>query len=176
MAKKSKNQQLVDDFIRLNGLRSKRTLRDAEVRKWYRLKNEIEEKLFFNPPMASDKRRSIRLVDLNIPVELENALDSSPAEVREMSEGGLFVALVNPPPVGSEINLRLLLEDQGGYPEEELEIAARVIYTNSGSSLGDRAFSGMGMVLSESLHPQEKQKWFLLMDHLLHQVAETETV
>jgi Tfp pilus assembly protein PilZ len=115
--------------------------------------------------VESEKRRFFRIKDLQIPVRFEFGFETQNQVLREISEAGMFVTSSEPPPVGTDIQLVILDE------QEEISVPARVIYTNVGYSIGDRAFSGMGLALGEKLDESTKQKWYRLIDRVLEEVA-----
>lgn len=157
--------KLIREFMTLNERRRKSTLNPDEIEQWYMLKGKIEKTLFSNPPAPNDKRRSARIPNLKIPVAFDNGFERCQASIREISEGGMFVVTQEPLPVGSQTELSV------STPDGDLVVSARVLYTNTSHSIGERAFAGMGMMLAEPLKADIRRGWNNLFDRLLEEAA-----
>jgi len=57
----------------------------------------------------SDEQRHARRVPLEVEVTLESDHNFFTGVANNLSEGGIFVATANPPPVGSEVGFELVL-------------------------------------------------------------------
>jgi len=166
----------VREFLRLNEEYRQKELSSKEVRKWFQLKQEIEEVLFSKPPPSKefkDERKSIRVRNLRIPVQYENGLETNEETISEISEGGLFIVTQDPLPVETSLHLTLkippALVKGKGLQKSEIEVHAKVVFTHVGHSFGDRAFSGMGMKFSEDMAEPTRKEWFCIVDFLLQE-------
>ena len=92
-------------------------------------------------------------VGIRVPVELVRGRAALPAEARDVSYRGLFVATAAPPPLRSLVRLRVAL------PQRTLEVHAMVVHvTDEGAGLQLWAVSGVDRAdwdafVRELLHP-----------------------
>src|SRR5262245_46929969 len=121
MAKESKDEalSLVKEFLTLNQKLRKEPAKPAEMRQWYQLKSKIEEALFASPPVPKDPRRSVRIGGLKQRVSLEGDFEGQEGTIKEASERGLFLAMSDPLPVGTELALTF----------NDIHVRARVVYS-----------------------------------------------
>jgi len=176
MKKHKSTLNLIQDFLRLNDIRRERPLERQEIGQWYSLKQQIEEELFSHPPSHDDRRQSIRLRNLKFSVRFDAGMGAVKAQIQEASEGGMFITTPDPMPVGTEVQVTVEFGDRAGMSDQEVQLPTRVIYTNIGHSLGDGAFTGMGLVITEEVKTSEKEKWFKALDQLLESLMQGDLI
>jgi uncharacterized protein (TIGR02266 family) len=133
-------QKLFREYVRLDRKRQKSTLSQREFERWSTLKQQLNAT--FSPsarPDAADRRESVR-----VPVKLEVHFQSSGALQRclltNLSRGGVFISTRSPAPIGTQIKLRIVV-DEGGT---EIEVPGEVVSHNVGRDFAAQG-SGMGV-------------------------------
>ena len=171
--------QWVESFLRLNDLQRSRPLSEKEIKSWFELKHKIEKALFSQVPPgepANDKRRSLRVRNLHLPILFDNKLEQSEGWISEVSDGGLFILTPDPLPVGTRLDLFLkfpmTMVKSKNLQEKEMEFSAEVVFTHGGFGLGEKSFSGMGMKIEQNLSPSNQRQWFSFVDFLLQEAVE----
>ena len=166
----------VKEFLSLNDSQRDTQLDQKGIKRWFQLKQELEQILFSTPPSSvpfKEKRKSIRIRNLKIPVQFEHAMEKMDAQISEISEGGLFLKTTDLIPVGTTLLLKVHLpgdfREKRNVENHELEISAQVVFNHGGSSFGDKAFSGMGMRFAKELQDPLRKEWFSLVDYLLQE-------
>jgi len=133
----------------------------AEREKWKTYRREFEKVLFnVEPDPAADTREFLRVpVSLSVRYWTKNELKDRYIPV--LGEGGLFVSAVDPLPVGSVIDLEVVLARKGiRFP-----VKGKVVWVNEGE---DPAKRGMGIQFVD-LSYEQKRNIYGLVDDTLHQ-------
>ncbi|HOX45099.1 MAG TPA: TIGR02266 family protein [Myxococcota bacterium] len=154
---------LLEAFDALN--RRKRedadSLSGEERERWKRLRREIEQALFdHSVDPAHDTREHLRVpVAMSVRFRTQNELKDRYIPV--LGDGGLFISSVDPLPVGSPLELEILLAHRG----LSFQVTGRVVYA---SDSADPACRGMG-VRFEGLSYEQKRMVYGLVDDCLRE-------
>ena len=163
----------VTEFLDLDGMRRERDLFNDEILRWYELKQKIETALFAKPPYEADKRRFIRIPNVSFAGSFDDGISRTDGIIKEISEGGMFVSTNDPSPAGTDLTVTLYLPQGEGFDAKEVNVQAKVVYTNFGSSMTAQSFNGMGLTLLTATPKIEMEKWQSVMHKLLRDTAQT---
>lgn len=111
----------------------------------------------------SDKRIYPRLGPLVIKTAFTVGSDRREGYLTNLSEGGAFLAIDDPPRLGTEIEIRAILPWRLG----ELRAVTRVAWRSQGGSEGSGKISGVGLAFEE-LDPKARE----LLDAYLQKFTE----
>ncbi|HUU02337.1 MAG TPA: TIGR02266 family protein [Myxococcota bacterium] len=137
------------------------SLSEQERGQWKEYRREFEKILFqAEPDPAADTREFLR-VPVSLAVRYWTRNELKDRYIPVLGEGGLFVATVDPLPVGSELELEIVLAQKGlSFP-----IKGHVVWVNES---GDPAKRGMGIKFTDLTYEQ-KRSVYSLVDDSLHQ-------
>jgi len=111
----------------------------------------------------TDKRIYPRFGPLVIKTAFTAGADRREGYLTNVSEGGAFLAVDDPPPLGTEVEIRAVLPWRLG----ELRASTRVAWRSEGGGEGRGSLSGVGLAFGE-LAPQARE----LLDAYLEKFAE----
>jgi len=111
----------------------------------------------------SKKRIHARLGPLVIKTAFTVGFDRREGYLTNVGEGGGFLAIDDPPPLGTEIEIRAILPWRLG----ELRAETRVVWRSHGGSEGSGKLSGVGLAFEE-LDPKARE----LLDAYLRKFTE----
>ena len=118
----------------------------AELERWLELRADLDERFGDRNGKRSREaeQRASRRLSTHLRVELRAGDQPSPADLRDISQGGLFIATRRPLDVGSPIHLVV----DGGQALGSVELSGVVAWLrDAGSDEGD---PGMGVRLDAS--------------------------
>jgi uncharacterized protein (TIGR02266 family) len=149
------SQQLSDVialFKRLDAQRGSAGLDADEQREWLHAKELIERQSAPGAQMPpSSRRRSLR-VPTRLEVRFEDARGFERAYLRNISEGGVYVATSRDMRMGDRFQLSLTVEE----PAQRLELAVEVVWVNRTPSPSSGLEPGVGVAWL-ALSPEEKR-------------------
>jgi uncharacterized protein (TIGR02266 family) len=131
---------LFREYVRLDRRRREDGLSAAELARWNELKRRLNAT--FSPPDRpehEERRESVR-VPVRLRMHFETAGQLRRCLLTNLSRGGVFVCTPSPPPIGTQLVLRIEV-DEGGL---EIEVAGEVVSSNVGPDLTHRQ-RGMGV-------------------------------
>jgi uncharacterized protein (TIGR02266 family) len=126
--KNPKTAALFREWVRLDKKRKGAGLSLSDLQRWGELKQQLNKT--FSPDVSDDKlamRESVT-VPIRLRVNFESAGTLQGCLMTNLSRGGVFINSAMPPPIGTRIQLRLRLRDDG----TEVEIPGEVVATNVG--------------------------------------------
>jgi len=128
------------EYARLDRRRTSKGLSVKQLERWNDLRRRVEHQLNAEaPPPGAEQRGSIRVpTRLNCSFESIGTLQK--AIITNLSRTGLFINTSSPLPIGSKLELRILIEETG----REIQIPASVATNNLGPSFDVRS-TGMGL-------------------------------
>ena len=133
-------QALFREYVRLDRKQRQDALSPRELERWSELKRRLNAT--FSPPERpehEEQRGSVR-----VPVRLRVAFESEGELKRclltNLSRGGVFVNTAAPPPIGTQLVLRIAL----AYEGREVEVPGEVVSHGVGRSF-DTHRPGMGV-------------------------------
>ena len=133
-------QRLFREYVRLDRKRRDSVLNGREYERWNQLKQQLNAT--FSPPSRpehEDRRESVRVpVNLEVHFRSEGALRR--CLLTNLSRGGVFIATNAPAPIGTQVKLRIVV-DQGGEP---IEVEGEVVSHNVGRGFATEK-TGMGV-------------------------------
>ncbi len=134
------------EYARLDRRRTGRGLSVKQLARSSELKRRLEAHLTpGTPPEATERRSSLR-----VPTRLNCAFESigtlQKAIITNFSRTGMFINTSSPLPIGTMLELRILIEQTG----EEMEVSAKVVSNNVGQAF-DLKRSGMGVCFAREI-------------------------
>jgi uncharacterized protein (TIGR02266 family) len=141
------------------------SLSEDERFQWKEFRREFEKILFqTEPDPAADTREFLR-VPVSLAVRYWTRDELKDRYIPVLGEGGLFVSTVDPLPVGSEMDLEIVLAQKGlNFPVKGL-----VVWVNEGE---DPARRGMGIKFVELTYEQKRNIYSLVDDSLKQRLLE----
>ncbi len=123
-----------------------------EYQRWLDLKHRLTAGLSDGPPVGSRERRASLRVPTRLRVEFATAGGFERARIRDLSQGGIFVATPFAAELGTELVLRISIESTG----DVIELPAVVVTNNveDGFTTGNL---GMGLRF-RTLSPEQKAR------------------
>jgi Tfp pilus assembly protein PilZ len=153
------------DYARLDRKRTDEGLTVEELEHWSYLKRSLT--LHFSPGLnlrEVDRRRSIRVPTcLHVTYDTEGGFEGG--SLTKLSRNGAFVPTTAPLPPGSEVLLRIHVEEDG----TELEIPGEVITSQSHPSFGEDQV-GMGIKFSK-MPPETAKRLGDLYESMIHRMV-----
>jgi Tfp pilus assembly protein PilZ len=115
-------------------------LSPADLRRWLELRNRLESVFGNLEPPGGRQRRATPRVPTCLEVGFENLRQLGSVLISNMSRGGIFVAMDEPPPIGTELKLRIRVAS----PAREIVLCGEVasLHVGPGFEVGKR---GMGI-------------------------------
>jgi Tfp pilus assembly protein PilZ len=101
----------------------------------------------------TEKRIHPRFGPLVIKTAFTAGADRREGYLTNVSEGGAFLAVDDPPPLGAEVEIRAILPWRIG----ELRAATRVAWRSEGGGEGSGKISGVGLAFEE-LEPRARER------------------
>ena len=140
-----------------------KALSESEWKRWRELRHEIENVLFEKGPrqIAEDSREYVR-VPVSLTVKYWSREELKDRYIPVLGEGGVFISTVDPLPVGSEMDLDILLMRSN----LTLTIKGKVVWANAKDE--DPAQRGMGIKFI-NLSYDQKRLIYGLVDDVLRQ-------
>jgi uncharacterized protein (TIGR02266 family) len=154
---------LIREFLGLNRrrMRGDPPLGVAELERWMTLRKELETALGSVPDQAGAARRRALRVPTHLKVRCSHESHDEISFVKEISEGGIFLATPHPPAPGTPLHLQLEgLDDD----EEALEVEGVVVWTREASS--ENGPAGMGIRFTH-LDEVQREAVACLVEHAL---------
>ncbi len=150
---------LVTEFLPLNRrkVRGNPPLSLLELQRWSELSEQLAYELGDPNPKEGEDR------PLRVPTHLKVRFDEGTGELRNVSEGGLFIECERPLPAGTPLQLEL----EPGGDQPSILLAARVVWSRDLAT--QEGPSGFG-VRFEDLEADEYQLLMLLIETELHQI------
>jgi uncharacterized protein (TIGR02266 family) len=133
-------QKLFREYVRLDRKRRSDALSPREFARWRELSRHLSAT--FSPaerPVDQERRESVR-VPVRLRVHFHSAGELRRRLLTNLSRGGMFVSDADPPPIGTKLVLRIVVEDEG----TEIELAGEVVSHNVGPAF-DTQSNGMGI-------------------------------
>jgi uncharacterized protein (TIGR02266 family) len=131
---------LLRAYVALDKRRKAGGLSPVELAHWSRLKNALNR--HFQPDVDDQhakSRGSVR-VPLALNVNFESRGEIRKCLMKNLSAGGIFVAIESPLPLGTPFNVRIRIERTG----EEVELPGEVVSVGASANLAERE-RGMGI-------------------------------
>jgi uncharacterized protein (TIGR02266 family) len=131
---------LFREYVQLDRRHRNAGLSAAELARWGELKQRLNAT--FSPPERpehEERRDSVR-VPVRLRMHFETAGQLRRCLLTNLSRGGVFVSTASPPPIGTQLVLRIDVAE-GGI---QIEVAGEVVSTNVGPDLTTRQ-QGMGV-------------------------------
>ena len=117
----------------------------------------------------SEKRNHPRFGPLVIKASIRVGPEQREGYLTNVSEGGAFLALNEPPPLGTTCEIRAVLPWQLG----ELSASARVAWRSTGGSEGSGRISGVGLAF-ESMEPPSREHLYAYLARFAELAARIE--
>lgn len=131
---------LLREYRVLERKRSDEGVTPLEYQRWLDLKRRLSANLTEGPPTGDSERRAALRVPTRLKVEFPTPGGFDTARIRDLSQGGLFVATPFTAEIGTELELRVRIGSTG----EVIELPA-VVVTNNVANGFATADLGMGM-------------------------------
>jgi uncharacterized protein (TIGR02266 family) len=131
---------LLEAFLSLDHARCNdpESLTPSEMKRWHQLRVDIENALRKGVPEGVQNTREHLRVPVSMAARCKMEQDLWDRRISELGEGGLFVATDDPLPVGSFVDLEIVVADSG----KTLDIKGEVVWTCKEQ---DAARTGMGI-------------------------------
>lgn len=136
-----------------------------DMSRWKELRREIEKVLFQSAPTAEKDTREFLRVPVSLAVRYWTRNELKDRYIPVLGEGGLFVSAVDPLPVGSELDLEIVLARKG----LSFGVKGKVVWVNQGE---DPARRGMGIKFDELSYEQKRTIYGLVDDSLRQRLLE----
>jgi uncharacterized protein (TIGR02266 family) len=133
-------QALFREYLRLDRRRRNDALSRRELARWSELKRRLNST--FSPgtsPELDDRRESVR-VPANLRVQFGSAGELKACLLTNLSRGGVFLATPAPEPIGTQLRLKIIVQD----PPAQIEVGGEVVSHNVGPGF-DTHMTGMGV-------------------------------
>lgn len=129
-------------FREYMGLERRRAegLSPVELQRWWALRERLDAVFGTLDTKAHGDRRATPRVPVALAVRFENFAALGPLLMTNLSRGGIFVAMEEPLPIGTVLQLRIRVE----RPPREVVLAGEVVSLNVGPRLESGA-RGMGI-------------------------------
>ena len=127
-------------------------LSPSELARWSQLKSALNR--HFQPDINeqhSRSRGSVR-VPLDLNVNFESRGEVHPCLMKNLSDGGIFVATESPLPIGTPFNVRIRIDKTG----EDVELPGEVVSVGVSANLAEEKH-GMGIRFVNLTEAQKKQ-------------------
>lgn len=157
-------------FKRLDAKKSEGELTAEEERQWLEAKEAIEvaaEERHTLPP--SSRRKSLR-VPAELEVEFQDAGGFQRAYLRNISEGGVYIATKLELKMGDRFALTIVVRD----PEHTLNLPVEVVWVNKTPSPSSGLEPGVGVAWL-ALPPEDKAVIKSIVHRSLDQIARSQT-
>jgi uncharacterized protein (TIGR02266 family) len=163
-----KYTSLLEAFETLNERKRKDpdSLSGLERCRWKEMRRELESALFNQrPPEEEQDSREYLRVPVSLQVRYWTRNEMRDRYISVLGEGGLFVSAIDPLPVGSRLDLEIVLARQG----LTLKVPGEVVWTDEGD---EPAARGMGIKFVELSYAQKCMVYGLVDDSLREQLLE----
>jgi uncharacterized protein (TIGR02266 family) len=144
-------QRAIDAFRQLDDKRSDGSLGPDEELAWVAAKERIERLTAPGEEMPPSSRRHTLRVPTTLHVTFENERGFERAYLRNISEGGVYVATSHPLKMGDRFRLTMLVDASG----EALELPVEVVWVNRNPSPGSGLEPGVGVAWLELASEQK---------------------
>ena len=134
---------LFREYARLDLIRMGPGLSVTEFESWMRIKSILDQQLPTRSGSFRHERRSAKRIPTHLRCSYSSSDEFRNAGVTQLSTGGVFISTLSPLPIGSDMVLRIVLEDSGA----EIEVAGVVVSNNVDGDLMPGA-RGMGVRFS----------------------------
>ncbi|NMB75562.1 MAG: TIGR02266 family protein [Myxococcales bacterium] len=141
------------------------SLSGEEKTRWKSLRREIEQALFAAPQGSEADTREFLRVPVSLSVRYWTHNELRDRYIPVLGEGGLFVATVDPLPVGTRLDLEIGLAQRGF----SFSVRGEVVWVNSGD---DPARRGMGIRFADLTWEQKRLIYGLVDDNLRQRLLE----
>ena len=134
-------QRAVAAFRRLDDKRADGSLTSEEEPAWVAAKERIERLTAPGEEMPPSSRRHTLRVPSQLEVTFEDERGFERAYLRNISEGGVYVATAHPLKMGDRFRLSILVDASG----EALDLPVEVVWVNRSPSPGSGLDPGVGV-------------------------------
>jgi uncharacterized protein (TIGR02266 family) len=153
-------------FKELDEKRAQRGLTEAEHAQWFECKEVIERFLSEGEDLPPSSRRSTLRVPSHMAISFENAGAFYKAYLRNISEGGVYIATEQDLRMGDRFHLTVALEDGG----EQVTLKVEVVWVNKQPSPGSGLEPGVGVAWLD-LSPDKKAQIKRVVHRALDEVS-----
>ncbi len=134
------------EYARLDRRRTSGGLSVKQLERWSELKSRLEQELTPGGPRKGSERRESLRVTTRLNCTFESIGTLQKAIITNLSRTGMFINAPSPLPIGTQLNLCILIEETG----EEMQVPAKVVSNNVGPSF-DVSRTGMGVCFTREL-------------------------
>ncbi len=157
---------LLRAYMALDKRRKADGLSPADIVRWSQLKGALHR--HFEPDVEeqhAQSRASVR-VPLALNVSFESRGEVRKCLMKNLSAGGLFVAIESPLPIGTPFNVRIWIERTG----EEIELPGKVVSVGASADLAEEE-RGMG-IRFVNLDEAQREQVAQLYEHAMKKAIE----